>query len=321
MKSMKPRISVVVSCYNKKKTIASCIDSLLKQNYGHYDVVVVDDGSTDGSLECIKSLADDCKVKAVRADHNGVSTAKNIGFKECSGDVVLFLDGDCVLAPKSLAELSASFSNHNIGCIGGEVRALNNGLTAKAVERMQNDIEQRKWPFGANVAYRRDAFTKAGGYDERMKIGEDADLYLRVRKLGFSSVMNHEVRAWTVNPSSIPMFFRQRLRWAKGFAQLTKKHKEAFTLRIKFCFILTLATMLSPILGLLDLRLLIVAAALLAISILRHVPSTIEVARRSGDYRHTAIIPILRFLNAVAYLTGWLYWKVKGFLWKSWFKH
>jgi cellulose synthase/poly-beta-1,6-N-acetylglucosamine synthase-like glycosyltransferase len=303
-----PYISVVVTCYNKRDIIGECIRSVLNQNYENYELIVIDDGSTDGSMEAIKKF-DSARIKVMRIEHQGISAAKNTGIRHARGSIVLFLDGDCVLDGKGLRELSKSFSNPEIGCVGGALLAINGqNPIAKMVELMQNGVE-RKWPFGANVAYRRDVLEKIGGFDERMEAGEDADLFIRATKAGFGYFFNPNLTAKTFNPSSLPAFFRQRLRWGTGFVYLFKKHSNVLTLKVKRCFTLTAALIFSPLLLLVDWRLIWFFILMFAVNFLRFIPLTIRLYRKADEKTLFLflMVPILKIANTIAYLLSLIY--------------
>jgi cellulose synthase/poly-beta-1,6-N-acetylglucosamine synthase-like glycosyltransferase len=305
-----PYISVVVSCYNKRDVIGECIRSILNQNYENYELIVVDDGSTDGSMEAIKKF-NSIRMKVMQIKHQGVSAAKNTGIRHARGSIVLFLDGDCILDGKGLRELSKSFSNPEIGCVGGRLLAINGqSLIAKTVELMQNGVE-RKWPFGANVAYRREVLEKIGGFDERMEAGEDVDLFLRAVKLGFGYLFNPNLTAKTFNPPSLSAFFRQRLRWGTGFVHLFEKHRDVLTSKVKRCFALTAALTFSPLLLLVDWRLIWFFTLMFAVNFLRFIPLTVRLYRKADEKTLFLflMVPILKIANAIAYLLSLIYVK------------
>jgi len=305
----KPDVSVVISCYNKRETIAQSIRSVLLQERVRFELIVVDDGSTDGSNNILDAFSTDERVKITKKDHSGISATKNIGLANARSDIVYFVDGDCVLDQNSLARLLSCFTSPRVGCVGGAVRAINkSSLIANAIELMQNEVK-RKWPFGANVAYRKEALARTGGFDEGVEAGEDVDLFLRVKKTGFYFAYNPDIVARTVNPESFSSFLNQRFHWGIGFAQLAERHKEVLTTRIKLCFALTLLTLCSPILALLDIKMILLLPIFLVLCIGRFLPSTIRIARRTSDRRGIMLVPTLRFLNGVAYLAGWFHWK------------
>jgi cellulose synthase/poly-beta-1,6-N-acetylglucosamine synthase-like glycosyltransferase len=309
-----PYISVVVACYNKRDVIGECIRAVLNQNYRNYELIVVDDGSTDGSIEAIKKF-NSSQMKVIQIEHQGVSAAKNTGIKHSKGDIVLFLDGDCVLDGEGLKELSKSFSNPKIGCVGGRLLAINGqSLIAKTIELIQNGVE-RKWPFGANVAYRREVLEKTGGFDERMEAGEDVDLFLRAVKLGFGYVFNPKLTAKTLNPSALTGFFRQRLRWGSGFVNLYEKHRDVLTFKVKRCFLLTAALIFPPLLMLLDWRFVWLFFVMLAVNFLRFIPLSIRLYRNNGGSVLSTflMVPFLKIVNAIAYLLSLIYLKILEF--------
>lgn len=289
--------------------IVDCIQSVLNQDFQDYELIIVDDGSTDSSPSIINRYHLNSKVKIFQSDHGGPAVARNLGIRNAIGTILLFLDGDSVLNRNALSKLLDSVNETEADCVGGELRAVNDHSTiAKTIELMQNEIE-RKWPFGACVAYKRTAMEKAGVFNERMSGGEDVGFFLKVKKLGFKCITNPKFRAKTLNPDSISGFFKQRFLWGMGFAQLTEAHQETFTARIKFCFLLTFSVLSAPFLFFVDPKLIWVFPTLLTFHILRYVPQTIKIAKKSQDKTHTLLIPFLRFLNSVAYALGWSYWK------------
>ena len=272
------------------------------------ETIVVDDGSTDSSPQILEALRASNSLTILNEKHSGISSTKNKGFSVSKGEIVLFIDGDCILEDGSLVELAKSFGQNAVDCVGGEVRATNAFcLVAKAVEIMQNEVE-RKWPFGANVAYSRKALEEAGLFDEKMTAGEDAELYLRVTKLGFRSIINRRIVARTQNPCNLISFFRQRLNWGRGFRQLTERHPETFTRKIRLCFFWIGAMLLSPLLALVDMRLVWAFPALLVYNLVRFTPGVLPLYRRTGDPLHCSFVPLLRLINALAYLLGWSHW-------------
>jgi len=304
-----PKISIVISCYNKSDTIGDCVKSVLRQKVESFEVIVVDDGSTDGSLRIVETLGSHGALRILNQEHTGISATKNRGVEASIADILLFIDGDCVLEDGSLTELARSFAEEPVDCVGGEVRATNSfNLIAKAVEYMQNEVE-RKWPFGANVAYTRSALETVGLFDERMKTGEDAELYVRAMKLGFKSVINRRIIARTKNPDTLAGFLRQRIKWGRGFCQLTEKHPETFTMKIKACFFWIVAMLLSPLLALVDIRLVWAPPILVIYNLIRFMPGTIAIYRGTGDAKHCVTILFLRFFNALAYVLGWSHWR------------
>ena len=97
-----PVFSVVIPLYNKAKYIKTCIDSVFKQTYRDYEVVIVDDGSTDNGVEVIQKSYNSNKIRIVQKENGGPSSARNNGVKEANGEWVVFLDADDVFLPNAL---------------------------------------------------------------------------------------------------------------------------------------------------------------------------------------------------------------------------
>jgi glycosyltransferase involved in cell wall biosynthesis len=108
-------ISVVIPLFNKENAIARCLSSVLMQTYIDFECVIVDDGSTDGSAEIVKSFSDS-RVKYFYRENGGVSSARNIGVKCAKGDWIVFLDADDYFLENALDVLNESVSSHNVNC-------------------------------------------------------------------------------------------------------------------------------------------------------------------------------------------------------------
>ncbi len=117
-------ISVVLPCFNAEATLAPCLDSLLAQTWTDFEIVAVDDGSTDKSLHVLRSFADrDARVRVFERPHGGVVRAMNFGLDQCRGEYVARMDSDDVCLPERLALQKAHLDRHpRIGLVGGLVR-------------------------------------------------------------------------------------------------------------------------------------------------------------------------------------------------------
>ena len=112
------RVSVVIPCYNGEAFIGEAIVSVLSQSYGDFEVIVVDDGSSDGSTEKVRSF-EDSRVRLIEHEENkGIAAARNTGIKEAHGEFVAFLDQDDLWYPKKLEKQLAVFDQDTTGEIG-----------------------------------------------------------------------------------------------------------------------------------------------------------------------------------------------------------
>ncbi len=107
-------ISVIVPVYNVAKYLPACIESILAQSYSNFELLLVDDGSTDGSLDICNSYASqDNRIKVLSKHNGGVSSARNLGLTNCKGEWVAFVDGDDYVAPDYLSIMVAAMSHGN----------------------------------------------------------------------------------------------------------------------------------------------------------------------------------------------------------------
>ena len=188
-------ISVVIPLYNKAQSIRKTLDSVLAQTYKDFEIVVVDDGSTDESANIAEAMLRECKVygvecrgKVIRKANGGVSSARNIGIMEAKGEYIAFLDGDDLWGRDYLkvsAKLIAEFPNAGIyGSASGLV--INDVLTDETILY----VGHRGWienpwivgpPFSTSATVvDKKVFDVIGLFDERMTHGEDLDMWWRI---------------------------------------------------------------------------------------------------------------------------------------------
>ena len=126
---MKKVVSVIIPVYNREKYIEECLMSVIKQSYHDFEIVLVDDGSTDRTLDICKSIAQkDIRVKIFADHHQGVSAARNLALDNAKGDYIFFLDSDDVIHPQALDLL---------------VRSARNGVSIAVIE--EKDVRQKIW--------------------------------------------------------------------------------------------------------------------------------------------------------------------------------
>jgi glycosyltransferase involved in cell wall biosynthesis len=305
-------ISVVTGVYNKEETVSACINSILSQDYQDFELIVVDDGSTDGSSMKISPFLGDARIRLIETKHVGYSHASNTGASAAKGEVLYFVDADCVAGASNLSKLSDLFSDPEIGCVGGEIRALNGAfLIPRVIEAWENPPAR---PPDANVAYRKDLFERVGGYDKSMKFGPGVNLYMNVRKLGVKCVVEPTVTVRTIFPRTLVEFWRQRIGWGIGYGELAQRHVEVRDPEILASFRLISLTLLSLLLPFLDWRLVFIFFALSVANLVRFASLGWSMAKRTGKRQWWPVMAVLKFLHTIAYYFGYYYWKLFSFL-------
>lgn len=180
-------ISVVIPLYNKASSIGGTLDSVLAQTYTDFEIIVVDDGSADGGADVVLSY-DDARVRYVRKENGGVSSARNMGIELAKGEYVSFLDADDKWDPTYLEELVRLIED----CPEAGIYGLGLGLSVAGKPQdekygsgfrgyVRNPWTTNPWCWtGSSTTIRKEAFDKVGLFDERMAYGEDLDMWWRV---------------------------------------------------------------------------------------------------------------------------------------------
>ena len=185
-------ISVVIPLYNKEKSIVATLQSVLAQTYKDYEVIIVDDGSTDNSLNVVRSFVhsftDSSVIKIIRQSNAGVSAARNRGIEEAKGEYVAFLDGDDFWDKdflKEMAKLIEEYPNKSIYGLGCEqVKRGDKPIISNYYYRGVSTWDHATMAFtGSSACVRKQDAITVGLFDIRMTHGEDLDMWWRLMLL------------------------------------------------------------------------------------------------------------------------------------------
>src|SRR5213595_1054677 len=210
-----PRISVVVCSYNGARTIRDCLDGLAKLRYPNYEVIVVNDGSTDETA----SLAQEFPFRLISTENRGLSAARNTGYQEATGEIVAYIDDDASPDPDWLSYIAAAFQKEDFAGVGGpNIPFPSDGPIASCVASspggpthvLLSDTEAEHIP-GCNMAFRKSWLEAIGGFDPQFRVaGDDVDLCWRLRqgggKLGFSPA----AMVWHHHRGSVKAYWKQQ---------------------------------------------------------------------------------------------------------------
>jgi cellulose synthase/poly-beta-1,6-N-acetylglucosamine synthase-like glycosyltransferase/peptidoglycan/xylan/chitin deacetylase (PgdA/CDA1 family) len=236
-----PPVAVVVPAYNEAVGVERAVRSLAASDYPDFEVVVVDDGSTDGTAEIVEGLRLE-RVRVVRKPNGGKPSALNSGIAATSAPVVVMVDGDTIFEPEALRRLVQPLGDPTVGAVSGNTKVGNRrGLLGRwqhieyvtgfnLDRRMYEVLQCTPTVPGAIGAFRRDALREVGGVSGDT-LAEDTDLTLAIGRTGRRVVYAEDARAWTEAPSSLGDLWRQRYRWSYGTMQAVWKHKRALLTR------------------------------------------------------------------------------------------
>jgi cellulose synthase/poly-beta-1,6-N-acetylglucosamine synthase-like glycosyltransferase/spore germination protein YaaH/peptidoglycan/xylan/chitin deacetylase (PgdA/CDA1 family) len=235
----RPSVTVVIAAYNEEKVVSRTIRAILANRYEPLDIVVVDDGSKDGtSAEVTRAFADNPKIRLLHQENGGKASALNRGIAEAKGEIVIALDADTIFAKHTIAHLIRHFAEPGVGAVAGNVKVGNriNPLTYwQSIEYITSqNLDRRAYAVinsvtvvpGAVGAWRREAIRQADGF-KTDTMAEDMDLTWRIRRMGWRIVNDADAIGYTEAPDTFRTLFGQRFRWAFGTLQSLWKHRKA----------------------------------------------------------------------------------------------
>lgn len=231
------RVSIVVPAYNEEHLIVRTIETLLTSRGVLFEIIVVDDGSTDHTADRVRQhFADEPRVRLLAQANAGKAEALNAGIRVAREAIIVALDADTLFTADTVARLAAHFVNPGVGAVAGNAKVGNriNLLTRwQALEYVTaQNLDRRAFELlncitvvpGAVGAWRRTAIEAAGGFLGDT-LAEDADLTMRIVRHGYRIVYEQNAVAYTEAPQTIGEFVKQRFRWMYGTLQACWKHR------------------------------------------------------------------------------------------------
>lgn len=229
-------VSIIVPAYNEQANIAATLNSLLASDYPDFEVVVVDDGSTDRTPEILAGFVD--RVVVLRKPNGGKAAALNHGLAHAAHEIVVMVDGDTVFEPATPGLLVADLTDPEIGAVAGNTKVANRGGFLGRWQHLEYvvgmNLDRRMFQLldcmptvpGAIGAFRRTAVLAVGGVPTRT-LAEDTDLTMAINLAGWRVTYAGDAVAWTEAPSSVTALARQRYRWCYGTLQAMWFHRRS----------------------------------------------------------------------------------------------
>ena len=237
-----PFVAIIVPAYNEAEVIQASLSSLLELKYPYYEIIAVDDGSTDGTYERMKEFEGNhygVRVQVYKKENSGKASALNFGIRRSKAAIVVCMDSDSRLTSDALRFAMKHFRDENVGAVAGNVKVANrHNLWTKlqALEYIEglNIVRQAQAFFrtvnvipGPMGIFRRTAIEATGGYDSDT-FAEDFDMTVKLLADGWK--VNYEPRAiaYTEAPEILLDIIKQRYRWTRGVLQALRKQKRLF---------------------------------------------------------------------------------------------
>jgi O-antigen biosynthesis protein len=225
-----PFVSIIVCSYNGGSTLASCLDSLGKLNYPDYEVILVDDGSTDDTSYIAAQFP---WVRYIHQSNQGLSHARNTGAGAAKGDVFAYTDSDCMVDPDWLYYLIGTLVSGDYAGVGGPnitppaknwIQACVAAAPGGPSHVLLTDVVAEHIP-GCNMAFYRWAFEGVGGFDtEYRKAGDDVDFCWRIQQAGWVVAFSPTAIVWHYRRFTLRAFLKQQEGYGEAESLLRFKH-------------------------------------------------------------------------------------------------
>jgi glycosyltransferase involved in cell wall biosynthesis len=226
-----PKVSVVLPVYNDRR-VCEAVGCLLKQTLPPHEIIVVDDGSTDGTLELLRGFGD--KIILIPKQNGGPASARNWGIRAAGGEFVAFTDSDCLPREGWLAGLIGGFDSHKVGGVGGAIKRADSNLLSEYadINRFLGAGISRDGSIAyfatANACFRRHALVEAGLFDERFikPGGEDVEICYRVRNLGYELRVAENALVLHRHRRKVRTFLKMMANYGEGQYLIDMMHPE-----------------------------------------------------------------------------------------------
>lgn len=229
-----PRCSVVICARNEQATLEECLAHATELDYPDFEVIVVDDGSTDRTAEIARSFLD---VRLFSVDHCGLGTARNIGIEVATGEIIAYLDADAYPTADWLRYLVLAFDRSDVGAVGGpnlspptdpaasQYVALSPGGPAHVLV----SADRAEHVPGCNMAFWRSVLVDIGGFDPVYRsAGDDVDVCWKVLDRGWTIGFHPAAVVWHHRRGSVRTYLRQQRGYGRAEALLAARHPDRF---------------------------------------------------------------------------------------------
>lgn len=232
-----PSVTILVPAFNEALIIERTIDNLLQLDYPNYDIIVVDDGSTDQTFDLVKQRAElEDKLSVYHIKNSKRAGALNYGLTKTNAEFLVCTDADSLLDQQSIrVAIRRLMQNENLGAVAGNLRVGNLDRLLTACQSIEYDVLNHS-RFAQNVyrkvnlvpgpvgVFRRSILIQAGGFSTET-FAEDTDLTAELIENKFDVIYEHDCIVWTEAPNSVKDLYAQRYRWVRGLMQVIKKHR------------------------------------------------------------------------------------------------
>lgn len=267
---MATMISVIVPTFNSGKTIKKCLNSILHSTYNDYEVIVVDGGSSDDTIDIIRSFMNK-RIKLVKGKDNGAAMGRNRGSRIASGDVLFFIDSDVFIKRNTLSIISEDFKYQHIDAVCGIYDKISGSKSftssfdslKKHFDWMKENIVYCDFFTTARGAVRKKVFKEVGGFNDKLPktvANEDLEFGHRLIRKGYKILLDKNVKVMHYGPTffkNLQMFHIRSYNYFKMFSKRRKfenvKTTKKSAINVLVAFIGTILLFAQPLLGIIFL--------------------------------------------------------------------
>ena len=220
-------VSIIIPAYNTEKMIGECLDALRAQVSAADEIIVVDDGSRDATRKVAQARC----VRVIAQENRGAAAARNIGAQNARGDILLFIDGDCVPERNWVQAMLVPFADPEIVGASGMKQTKQHGIVPRFIQmefdyRYENERARRYIDFvdSGTAAYRRAIFLGNGGFDTHLSDAEDVDLSYRLSERGYRMAFVENAVVYDPHPESLIEYLRRKFTYAFWRAQVYARY-------------------------------------------------------------------------------------------------
>lgn len=265
-------VSIIIPTYNNRDYLKENIKSLYNQTYpkDKYEIIVVDDGSIDGTGQWVELQRNKyhCNLSYFFQKNKGPASARNLGIRNSLGEIVAFIDSDCIASCTWIEEIIKGYDDNRVAGVGGRIKAL---PTASKISQYCVYIKMNEQPLinktgivyliTGNASFKKNCLNNVGGFDERYNFagGEDPDLCYRLKRQGYIFRYNRDAVVYNHHKEKMGEFFKTYFNYGKGDEFLLSRrlsHRDLISVsgwRWPFFFLKTVGIMMLKCLNYLNL--------------------------------------------------------------------